>query len=340
MPVIVKEAARAAGPDALGLHRPPRRQRDDVARRAGRLVARLSCSSAGLVDDPAPGLVGAGHPGAPLVVDGDRRERVRPLGLAVADHLVVAAADVPAAQPRRAGRPQVRRLRRQRRDGSGLGALDDQEVSRRGGRRPDADAGVARRQRQHRERGQRERHHLTAPPKTARPHVRRYYVTSDPSRSRAGRARRALTSGRAAGPRPPRPRRARRRPRAGAAWSRRRPAGPSPSSRPTTSAPRSSAPSRARPTRAPPPPTPSCAGTTPACSTARPPTTGPPPPAPAPRARWRTRSPRPSTRPACRKRWPGTSASAPRRWNSCRSTRGARSCSGRRWRSDATCAPS
>ena len=66
---------------------------------------------------------------------------------------------------------------------------------------------------------------------------------------------------------------------------RRPPAGPSPSSRPTTSVPRSSARSRARPTRAPPPPTPSCAGTTRACSTARPPTTGPPPPAPAPRAR-------------------------------------------------------
>ena len=36
---------------------------------------------------------------------------------------------------------------------------------------------MARRKRQRRQRQQRERHHLAAPPKTARPHVRRYYVT-------------------------------------------------------------------------------------------------------------------------------------------------------------------
>ena len=89
MPVVTEEPARTARPDALRLHRPPRRQRDDVTRRAGRQVAQLA---ARFVGGPAAGLVGAGDPGAPLVVDGDRRERVRPLGVAVADHLVVAAA--------------------------------------------------------------------------------------------------------------------------------------------------------------------------------------------------------------------------------------------------------
>src|SRR6185312_1057598 len=63
MPVVAKEAARAAGPDPLGLHRSPRRQRDDVPRRAGRLIARLGCFTAGLVDDPPPGLVGGRDPG-------------------------------------------------------------------------------------------------------------------------------------------------------------------------------------------------------------------------------------------------------------------------------------
>ncbi len=175
--VVAEEAAGATRPDAPALHRPPRRQRDDVAGRAGRGVPQLPR----LVGDPASGLVGAGDPGAPFVVDGDGRERARPLGVAVAHHFILAAGDVPASQPRRAGRPEVRRLGRQRRDGPGLGALDDGEVAgrRRGG--PATDAGVAGRERQRRA-------HPT-PPETARPHVRRYYATPPPVRIAPGTAR-------------------------------------------------------------------------------------------------------------------------------------------------------